>query len=111
MNREPVLRMIDAVTVPVPDLERGLRFYRDELGHELLWRNDELGQAGLRLPDGETELVLSTRLEYAPNWLVASVDEAVESILAAGERSSPDRPRSRSVVWSSSPTPSPTPSS
>ena len=84
MSPEPVLRMIDAVTVPVPDLERGLAFYRDELGHELLWRNDELGQAGLRLPDGATELVLSTRLEYAPNWLVDSVDAAVDRIVAAG---------------------------
>ena len=84
MSREPVLRMVDAVTLPVPDLDQGLEFYQDELGHELLWRNDELGQAGLRLPDGETELVLSTRLGYAPNWLVASVDGAVASILAAG---------------------------
>jgi len=76
--------MVDAVTLPVPDLDQGLEFYRDQLGHELLWRNDELGQAGLRLPDGETELVLSTSLEYAPNWLVASVDEAIKSIVAAG---------------------------
>ena len=84
MSREPVLRLVDAVTVPVPDLDRGLEFYRDHLGHELLWRNDELGQAGLRLPDSATELVLSTALEYAPNWLVASVEDAVESVLAAG---------------------------
>jgi predicted enzyme related to lactoylglutathione lyase len=76
--------MVDAVTVPVPDLDRGLAFYRNHLGQELLWRNDELGQAGLRLPDGETELVLSTSLGYAPNWLVTSVDDAVESIVAAG---------------------------
>ena len=84
MSREPVLRMIDAVTLPVPDLERGLAFYRDRLGHELLWRDDDLGQAGLRLPDGATELVLSARLDYAPNWLVASVDAAVDRIVAAG---------------------------
>jgi predicted enzyme related to lactoylglutathione lyase len=84
MSREPVLRMVDAVTVPVPDLDEGLAFYSDQLGQELLWRNDDVGQAGLGLPDGETELVLSTRLEYAPSWLVASVDEAVERIVAAG---------------------------
>lgn len=84
MSEEPVLRSVDAVTLPVPDLDQGLRFYRDDLGHELLWRNDELGQAGLRLPDSDTELVLSTSLEYAPNWLVASVDDAVESIVGAG---------------------------
>src|SRR3954451_5938395 len=84
MSQEPVLRMIDAVTVPVPDLDRGLAVYRDHLGQELLWGNDELGQAGLRLPDGETELVLSTRLGYAPNWLGRPVDDAIESIVAAG---------------------------
>jgi len=27
---------VDAVTIPVPDLDSGLRFYRDALGHELL---------------------------------------------------------------------------
>ena len=80
----PVLRMVDAVTVSVPDLDQGLEFYRDRLGHDLLWRNDELGQAGLRLPDSKTELVLSTNLQYAPNWLVTSVQDAVADIVAAG---------------------------
>ena len=80
----PVLRSVDAVTVTVPDLDAGLRFYRDGLGHELLWRNDDLGQAGLRCPDSATEIVLSTRLRSEPNWLVRSVDEAVEVITAAG---------------------------
>ena len=80
----PVLRMVDAVTVSVPDLDQGLRFYRDRLGHDLLWRNDEVGQAGLRLPDTGTELVLSARHRYAPNWLVASVRDAVATIVAAG---------------------------
>src|SRR3954447_24788540 len=81
---DPVLRAVDAVTVSVPDLDRGLSFYRDHLGHTLLWRNDERGQAGLRLPDGETELVLTTRQEYAPTWLVASAGDAVARIVAGG---------------------------
>ena len=80
----PLLRMLDAVTVPVPDLDQGLAFYRDQLGHELLWRNDAVGQAGLRLPEGSTEIVLTTTLDYAPNWLVKSVDEAVDHVVAAG---------------------------
>lgn len=79
-----VLRAVDAVTVPVPDLDQGLAYYRDGLGHELIWRNDEIGQAGLRLPDGQSEIVLSTSLTYAPNWLVTSVPDAVARILAAG---------------------------
>lgn len=80
----PVLRSVDAVTLTVPDLDVGLRFYRDGLGHELLWRNDDLGQAGLRCPESATEIVLATRLPAEPNWLVRSVDEAVEMITAAG---------------------------
>ena len=80
----PVLRMVDAVTVPVPDLDSGLAFYRDQLGHRLLWRDDTIGQAGLGLPNSATEVVLSTRQEYAPNWLVTSADEAVAAIRAAG---------------------------
>lgn len=80
----PLLRAVDAVTVPVPDLDQGLRFYRDQLGHALNWRNDDLGQAGLSLPESTTELVLTTNLSYAPNWLVTSVSDAVQTIVAAG---------------------------
>lgn len=81
---EPLLRAVDAVTVRVPDLNAGLQFYRDQLGHELLWRNDGVGQAGLRLPDGDTELVLATEIDPAANWLVDSVKEAVVRVVGAG---------------------------
>jgi catechol 2,3-dioxygenase-like lactoylglutathione lyase family enzyme len=84
VDMSPVLRTVDAVTVPVPDLDQGLAFYRDGLGHDVIWRNDEIGQAGLRLPDGETEIVLSQHLPYAPNWLVTSVSDAVADVIAAG---------------------------
>jgi catechol 2,3-dioxygenase-like lactoylglutathione lyase family enzyme len=43
MRSEPPLQKIDAVTIPVPDLGSGLAFYRDRLGHPLLWRNDAIG--------------------------------------------------------------------
>ncbi|WP_350277531.1 VOC family protein [Kribbella sp. HUAS MG21] len=84
MSAQPVLRSVDAVTLTVPDLDAGLRFYRDALGHELLWRNDELGQAGLRCPESATEIVIATGLPPEPNWLVRSVAEAIELITAAG---------------------------
>src|SRR3954452_14935655 len=86
MSTSALLRMVDAVTVPVPDLDQGLRFYRDRLGHELLWRNDAIGQAALRLPESSTELVLTTGLDYAPTWLVASVEQAGDTFVAAGGR-------------------------
>lgn len=79
-----LLRRIDAVTVPVPDLDSGLRFYCDRLGHRLLWRSDEIGQAGLELAETDTELVLSTHLPYAPNWLVTDVDEAAHEMQTNG---------------------------
>jgi predicted enzyme related to lactoylglutathione lyase len=72
--------------VPVPDLVQGLRFYRDVLGQELLWRNDELGQAALRMPDTDTEIVLTTQQRLEPNWLVASVPEAARTIVEGGGR-------------------------
>lgn len=59
---EPLLRMVDAVSFAVSDLDAGLDFYVGRLGHELAWRDDELGQAGLRCPDTDTEIVLSTTM-------------------------------------------------
>jgi catechol 2,3-dioxygenase-like lactoylglutathione lyase family enzyme len=61
MTTFPLLHGIDAVTVPVPDLEAGLRFHHESLGHELRWRNDQIGQAGLALAGSDTEIVLTTR--------------------------------------------------
>jgi len=86
MRTSPLLQTVDAVTVPVPNLDEGLRFYRDGLGHTLLWRNEAAGQAGLRLPASDTELVLTTEQRYEPDWLVESVDEAVAAVRAAGGR-------------------------
>lgn len=82
----PLLRKVDAVTIPVPDLDDGLRFYRDQLGHELLWRNDELGQVGLGLPESDTEIVLVGRMDYVPCWLVSSAAQAAAAFRAAGGR-------------------------
>jgi catechol 2,3-dioxygenase-like lactoylglutathione lyase family enzyme len=86
MGSSPLLRVVDAVTIPDPDLDEGLRFYLDQLGHQLLWRNNDIGQAGLLLPDSTTEIVLSTDVGFAPTWLVASLDEALDHITAAGGR-------------------------
>jgi predicted enzyme related to lactoylglutathione lyase len=84
--REALLVDVDAVTLAVPDLDEGLRVYRDVLGHELLWRNDATGQAGLRTASGTAEIVLTTRQASAPNWLVRSADQAADAIVQAGGR-------------------------
>ncbi|HEX8803929.1 MAG TPA: VOC family protein [Acidimicrobiales bacterium] len=84
MRERGLLRKVDAVTVRVPDLDSGLAFYRDALGHRLRWRDDAMGQAGLELPDGDGELVLTTGHGYEPNWLVDSVDEALDTLRRTG---------------------------
>jgi len=84
VNEDALLRKVDAVTVRVPSLADGLAFYRDQLGHRLLWRNDALGQLGLSLPESDTEIVLATQQGYEPNWLVTSADEAAEKFALSG---------------------------
>jgi predicted enzyme related to lactoylglutathione lyase len=75
---EPMLLCVDAVTIPVPDLEVGTAFYCGVLGHKLLWRDEAIGQAGLSTAGSSTEVVLTTEQRYEPDWRVASVDAAAE---------------------------------
>ena len=43
----PLVQKVDCIRLSVPDLEAGLRFYRDHLGHEIIWRSE--AALGLRL--------------------------------------------------------------
>jgi predicted enzyme related to lactoylglutathione lyase len=80
---DALVRKIDCVQIPVPDLDLGLAFYRDRLGHTLSWRTPT--QAGLRLGETDAEIVLQTeRPEMEANFLVRSVELAVEAIAGAG---------------------------
>ncbi len=82
-TRPAVLRSVDCVQLPVPDLAAALAFYRDGLGHELLWRTPTA--AAVRLPGTGTELVLQTeRPEPEVDFLVESVDAAVDDVVRAG---------------------------
>lgn len=81
----PLIRKVDCVRVYVPDLETGLAFYRDRLGHGLVWRTKTA--AGLRLPDSDAEIVLQTEEQrQETDLLVDSADEAAKLIEAAGGR-------------------------
>ena len=79
----PLFRKVDCIRVPVPDLEAGLAFYRDRLGHELLWRTETA--AGLAMPDSDAEIVVHTEgFGLEPNLLVDSAGEAAERVVEAG---------------------------
>jgi len=73
---------VDAVVVRVPSLDAGLIFYRDALGHSVIWRRPDA--VGLRMGDGPTELVLMTSIDAEIDLLVHDVDDEVETITAAG---------------------------
>jgi lactoylglutathione lyase len=75
---EPLFTRIDCLMLPVSDLEAALAFYRDALGHKLVWRTEHA--AGLALGDGITELVLRQN-EDPPE-----TDIKVESAHVAAER-------------------------
>jgi predicted enzyme related to lactoylglutathione lyase len=67
----------------VINLEAGLTFYRDRLGHELIWQTTTA--AGLRLPETDAELVIQTEEQRQEiDLLVDSADEAAKFIQQAG---------------------------
>jgi lactoylglutathione lyase len=78
-----LIRKVDCVRLYVPDLEAGLTFYRDQLGHALIWRTETA--AGLRLPESDAELVLQTEDQRQEvDLLVDSADEAAKFVEQAG---------------------------
>jgi len=78
-----LIRKVDCVRLYVPDLEAGLAFYRDKLGHELIWRTATA--IGLRLPETDAELVIQTEEQRQEiDLLVDSADDAAEFIQQAG---------------------------
>ncbi|HKY54368.1 MAG TPA: VOC family protein [Anaerolineales bacterium] len=78
-----LIRKVDCLRLYVPDLESGLAFYRDRLGHELIWRSATA--AGLRMPDTDAELVIQTEEQRQEiDLLVDSADEAAKFIEQSG---------------------------
>jgi predicted enzyme related to lactoylglutathione lyase len=82
---EPLIRSVDCVRLHVPDLESGLAFYRDLLGHRLVWRSATA--AGLELPGAGSELVIQTEdPEPEVDFLVDSAAGAAQQFERAGGR-------------------------
>ncbi|MEO5886250.1 MAG: VOC family protein [Anaerolineales bacterium] len=80
---KPLIRKVDCLRLYVPDLEAGLAFYRDRLGHELIWRSATA--VGLRLADTDAELVIQTEEQRQEiDLLVDSADDAAAFIEESG---------------------------
>lgn len=81
----PLFQKVDCLLLYVPDLEAALAFYRDRLGHPLIWHTADA--AGLRMPGTDTELVLRVGTDSKEvDLLVESADTAaVEFAQAGGE--------------------------
>lgn len=81
--KTPLFHKVDCIRLHVPDLETGLSFYRDRLGHALIWRSGTA--AGLRMCDSDAELVIQTEDERQEvDIKVASADQAAQRFVEAG---------------------------
>ena len=76
----PLFKQVDAILVKVPSIEAGLDFYCGRLGQKLSWKKEDM--AGVHV--GQSELVLTTKLNPEVDMLVESVPEAVQAFVEAG---------------------------
>ena len=73
-----LFQMVDAVQFYVPDIEAGVRYYGDILGHEIIRKTESA--VGLRLSGSEAEIVIQNERDYQ------EIDLSVESANAAARR-------------------------
>ena len=79
----PLFHEVDCIRLYVPELESGLAFYQDQLGHSLIWRTPVA--AGLRMPDNQAELVIQTEQPgQEVDLAVGSADVAAQRFVQAG---------------------------
>jgi predicted enzyme related to lactoylglutathione lyase len=78
----PLFRKLDCLLLRVDDLDAAISFYRDGLGHRVLWRSDEA--VGFALPDTDAELVAHLNTGPEADVLVEDVDKAFAVFLDAG---------------------------
>jgi adenosylhomocysteine nucleosidase len=80
-----LLKNVDCIRLYVPDLENGLAFYRDRLGHPLIWRTAVA--AGLQMPGTCAEIVIQTeQAGQEVDLTVHSADLAAQRFVQAGGR-------------------------
>jgi len=83
MKPDPLIEKIDCIRLWITDIEAGLTFYRDALGHELIWRTENA--VGLRMPGTDAEIVLHTEhSDPEVDFKVRSADAAAQRFQEAG---------------------------
>jgi catechol 2,3-dioxygenase-like lactoylglutathione lyase family enzyme len=83
--RDPLFRKIDAYLIRADDLDAATAFYRERLGHPVIWRTSEA--VAFRLPETDAELVVHRHLEPELDLLVRDADRAYADLIAAGAKS------------------------
>jgi lactoylglutathione lyase len=78
----PLFRKLDNLMLRVADLDAAIVFYRDRLGHRVLWRSAEA--VGFALPDTDAELVVHLNIGPETDVVVEDVDKAFALFLSAG---------------------------
>jgi catechol 2,3-dioxygenase-like lactoylglutathione lyase family enzyme len=78
----PLFRKLDNLLLRVADLDAAIGFYRDRLGHRVLWRSGEA--VGFALPDTDAELVVHLHIGPETDVVVEDVDRAFALFLSAG---------------------------
>ena len=78
----PLFRKLDNLLLRVADLDAAIAFYRDRLGHRVLWRSEEA--VGFALPDTDAELVVHLNIGPETDVVVDDVNKAFNLFLSAG---------------------------
>lgn len=84
-HNKSLFKKIDCIQLYVPDLEKGLVFYCDNLGLKIIWKTDTA--IGLGMDDAVTEIVIQKeRKTQEIDIKVEDVNEAIEKIKNSGGR-------------------------
>jgi lactoylglutathione lyase len=80
--KKPLFLKLDNHLLHVSDLDVAISFYRDALGHPLIWRDQEA--VGFAMPETDAELVVHLRIGPETDILVEDVESAFAAFLSAG---------------------------
>lgn len=82
-NKKSLFKKVDCYRIYVPDLEKGLEFYTENLGLKIIWKTETA--IGLGMDEDVTELVIQKeRKGQEVDLKVDSVEESIEKIKQSG---------------------------